>query len=356
MTTRNDLLDAARRATEVIADFHLKDRINDGYTRIDPALLASMAEVTVMYKSLDKLLGGFLREGDSPGILVNVARPRGLIHMTCAHELGHYFLGHESSADETVDFGTHADIKERQANHFAYSLLAPQWLVASIMRLKGWTRTDLEVPSVVYQLSLRLGTSYTATVWSLVRCKLLQHSAADSLLSQPPKGLKQSLLDGRTLSDANADVWQLDISDRDRILEPGYGDLFVLDLPNHAGSGHLWSVDELSSEGFTLRPFVRDARIHSRQQNSEHPVGGGKSTIRYLLETPESFERSESESDERSRPAQRRQLISMQEKSPWSTSPSRIDRFSVSAEFEQMRGGLSTAEKDLRLATVRDMK
>ncbi|CAM8819495.1 ImmA/IrrE family metallo-endopeptidase [Burkholderia pseudomallei] len=354
MTTRNDLLDAARRATEVIADFHLKDRIKDGYTRIDPALLASMAEVTVMYKPLDKLLGGFLREGDSPGILVNVARPRGLVHMTCAHELGHYFLGHESTADETVDIGTNADIKERQANHFAYSLLAPQWLVASIMRLKGWTRSDLEVPSVVYQLSLRLGTSYTAAVWSLVRCKLLQQNAADSLLSQPPKGLKQSLLDGRALSDANADVWLLDISDRDRILEPGYGDLFALDLPNHAGSGHLWSVDELSCEGFTLKPFVRDARIHPRQPKSEHPIGGGKSTMRYLLETPETFEYREGE--ERCPPAQRRQLISMQEKSPWSAAPSNIDRFSVSTEFELMSDGLSTAEKDLRLAAVRDMQ
>lgn len=46
MTTRNDLLTAARRASEVINDFSVKDRISDGYTRIDPAKIACDAEVS----------------------------------------------------------------------------------------------------------------------------------------------------------------------------------------------------------------------------------------------------------------------------------------------------------------------
>ncbi|MGT2458979.1 ImmA/IrrE family metallo-endopeptidase [Cupriavidus basilensis] len=135
---RDELLEAARRAAEVLDEFSVRNRIKEGYTRVDPTQLASEADVTVMFRPLDKLLGGFLREESEAGILVNVLRPRGLVHMTCAHELGHYFLGHESTTDETVDIGMSAHLVERQANQFAYSLLAPRWLVVAIMNLKRW--------------------------------------------------------------------------------------------------------------------------------------------------------------------------------------------------------------------------
>jgi Zn-dependent peptidase ImmA (M78 family) len=355
MKKHNKLLDSARRAAEVITDFRLKDRFSDGYTRIDPALLACKAEVTVMYRPLEKLLGGFIREDGSPGILVNSARPRGLVHMTCAHELGHFFLGHDSTADETIDFGKHAQFSEQQANHFAYSLLAPQWLVASVMRLKGWTRADLEIPLVIYQLSLRLGTSYTAMVWSLYRSLLLTAEAVQQLLKYTPKQLKQGLLGGRELPDANADVWFLNSSDRDRILEPGYGDRFVIDLPNHAGSGHLWSVSELASEGFILEPFLLDARTEPRPSVSDTTIGGGKPTIRYALYTPDSFHHVEYSPD---RPAQiqHRKLIAMQEKTPWSNDIRPNDEFSFSTEFEEIKDGFSTAERARRIAAVRDIE
>ncbi|KCV36894.1 toxin-antitoxin system, toxin component domain protein, partial [Bordetella bronchiseptica 00-P-2796] len=41
------------------------------------------------------------------------------------------------------------------------------------------------------------------------------------------------------------DVWILNKADKDRIIEPASNDRFVLDLPNHAAAGHLWTVDEL---------------------------------------------------------------------------------------------------------------
>ena len=219
---RDELLEAARRAAKVLGEFSVRDRIKEGYTRVDPTQLASEADVTVMFRPLDKLLGGFLREDGEAGILVNVLRPRGLVHMTCAHELGHYFLGHESTTDETVDIGMSAHLIEQQANQFAYSLLAPQWLVVTIMNLKRWSKSHLENPFIVYQLSLRLGMSFEAMTWSLVRLRFISQISASRTLAQKPKAMK---LDALNIQDASVkvpgDVWVLDKSDKDRIIEPG---------------------------------------------------------------------------------------------------------------------------------------
>lgn len=356
MTRRNYLLTAAKRASEVIHDFAVKQRIAEGYTRIDPAVIASEADVTVMYRPFDQLLGGFLREGGASGIIVNVARPRGLVHMTCAHELGHYFLGHESTTDKTVDHGAVALLVEQQANYFAYSLLAPQWLVVATMKRKGWKRTDLPDPSVVYQLSLRLGTSFTATVWSLVRLGFLSNDTAEHLAKHTPKHIKQEPLGGLDLVDPNADVWVLDASDRDQVLEPGCGDQFVVDLPNHAGAGYLWSIDELRSEGFVLKPFVRDARTISQPRHEDVLVGGSVATTRYALHSPESLRAGDQASDGNVPVCPKRHVISVCETTPWSLMRESNDTFSLGAEFDVIKDGFSQPERERRIAAARDIQ
>lgn len=349
MTRRDELLTAARRAYEVISDFEVKKRIEAGYTRVDPELIAELADVVVLYRSMDRLLGGFLREQDSAGIIVNFARPRGLVHMTCAHELGHYFLGHDSTADDTVEHGNRARLVEQQANHFAYSLLAPQWLVASTMRQKGWNRADLRNPAVVYQLSLRLGTSYSAMVWSLVRIAFLSDPDAGKVASAEPKTLKRKALGGEAPQQPTKDVWVLDASDRDRILEPGDGDEFVVDLPNHAGAGHLWSIDELRSEGFALKPFVRDGRTSGQAAATRIIVGRGPKTLRYTLTASRAAESPEEEVSL----GTKRHLIAMRETTPWEPGATPHDEFSFGAEFELIKDGLSRSERDRRLLGAR---
>ncbi|WP_322038392.1 ImmA/IrrE family metallo-endopeptidase [Burkholderia cenocepacia] len=350
---RDDLLQAGRRAAEVLNEFRAKDRIRDGYTRVDPAQLASEADVTVMFRPLEKLLGGFLREDGEAGILVNVLRPRGLVHMTCAHELGHYFLGHESNTDETVDIGTNAALVEQQANQFAYSLLAPRWLVIAVMRMKGWSKGHLNNPAIVYQLSLRLGTSLEAMTWSLVRLGLLSTLSATRILGQKPKALKLAALNIDDMSaKAPGDVWILDKTDKDRIIEPASTDRFVVDLPNHAAAGHLWTVDELRCEGFTLEPFVQDARVVSGREDRPIRVGGlgAGTTMRYAL-TPTIDFSSDSTIDHK-----RRSTISVHETAPWSHESEIQDSLAFSAEFDDVNGGLSRPERARRLNSVRGIE
>ena len=112
MSKREALLSAARRASEILEEFDAKERISAGYTRVDAELIASASDVVVLYRKLDLLLGGFLREGNAVGIIINWDRPQGLVHMTCAHELGHFALGHQSTSDLTVDVGENAEMVE----------------------------------------------------------------------------------------------------------------------------------------------------------------------------------------------------------------------------------------------------
>lgn len=355
MNEREALLSAARRASEILDEFEAKKRVSEGYTRVDAELIASASDVVVLYRKLDLLLGGFLREDGAPGIIVNWDRPRGLVHMTCAHELGHFALGHESTSDVTVDVGRNAAIVEQQANQFAYALLAPAWLVAATMRQKSWSRSHLRRPAIVYQLSLRLGISYKAMVWSLVRLGHLAIADANQIVNTQPISLKREALDGRSPNESKKDVWLLNSSDRDRILEPAMGDQFIFELPNHAGSGHLWSIDEVQSEGFTLQPFVRDARQEGKTPNRPVVVGGDGSPMRYELMAEAASVESTAEDNEetRSELVSKRHSLAVRESTPWRSASNTTDAFSLAAEFKVLKTGFPQPERERRLAESR---
>ncbi|ROR21403.1 Zn-dependent peptidase ImmA (M78 family) [Comamonas sp. BIGb0124] len=351
------LLDAARRASEVLEEFEAKKRMEAGYTRIDAEQIAGAADVVVMYRKFERLLGGFLEEDGIPGIIVNWDRPRGLVHMTCAHELGHFSLGHASTSDITVDIPKEANLVERAANQFAYALLAPSWLVVQTMRRHRWARSHLRIPAIVYQMSLRLGMSYKAMVWSLNRLGHLSVSESLEIVDTQPIGLKHDVL-GTAPNNSRSDVWLLTDADRGRILEPGLGDQMVFDLPNHAGSGHLWTIDEARSEGFMLKPFVRDACIAPQPRAADIVVGGAGSTLRYELTTPPvSPTAGESDPDGTVQSLDSKQrAISLTERTPWDSERDAIGQFSLFAEFERLGNGLPQAERDRRLTRTRQAR
>ncbi|WP_321881762.1 ImmA/IrrE family metallo-endopeptidase [Burkholderia cepacia] len=353
MKTDDDaLMGAARRATEILEEFEVKKRIEAGYTRIDAEYIASASNVVVMYRKLELLLGGFLLEDDTPGIIVNWDRPRGLVHMTCAHELGHFALGHESTSDTTVDVSKNAALVERTANQFAYALLAPSWLVAQTMRRQGWGRNSLRNPAIVYQMSLRLGMSYKAMVWSLNRLGHLSVSDALEIVDVQPIALKRDILGGAAPNNPRSDVWMLTDADRDRILEPGLGDQIVFDLPNHVGSGHLWSIDNAHSEGFLLKPFVRDARLVPPRRGAGISVGGDGSTLRYELTSSLNLPSLGEGDDNEVVPTlgARKRTISLNERAPWRPEQATIRQLSLFTEFERLEDGLPQPERDRRLA------
>lgn len=328
MTLRDRLLNASKKADAVHRDLNSAARIKAGYARVDPVAMAEEVGVVVMSQPMDKLLGAFLRE-ERPGILINTERPVGMRHMTCAHELGHFFLGHVTTADEHLEYGSKSDVREREANSFAYTLMAPKWLVQHAMRLKGWGQEAFESPATIYQLSLRLGISYSAMVWGLNRLKALPDEQAERMAQVHPKTLKQLALPSGVQAPSKSDVWLLDARDKDWVIEPRSTDRFILRLPSHATAGYLWSAEELQAEGFTLKPVVVDAR--TQQPRSMPPLVGGALDDLYTLERP----------SEEGEAGPSKAAIRLHESQPWSKGAKPVDCFALKMEFEQLTLGLS---------------
>lgn len=321
---------AAQQAIDVFRNSGCRARLEDGYTRVDPFQIASWAGVTVILRPLDKLLGAFIRQSKS-GILINVARSAGLVHMTCAHELGHFFAGHDTTADETVDYGKTASTKEKEAEWFAYQLLVPRLVVATVMKKKGWSLASLNEPLVLYQLALRLGVSYSAAAWSLNRQNLIDRSTVTRLLRIQPADIKRSLI-GADLPNPQKEVWLLDEKDRTLVLEPRPEDQLVLRLKSNASAGYIWSPKEAAGEGFLISP-VEGQSLHSKAP--EDLVIGAPVTLDYLI----SQERSEAEeSDNKSH-------FSLEEHRPWSKGAPPCASYQATASFERLQPGLTRAAK-----------
>jgi Zn-dependent peptidase ImmA (M78 family) len=336
MTLRDRLLNASTRAKDVHRDAGSEIRIANGFSRIDPLRLAEDAGLAVMAQPLEKLLGAFLREERS-GILLNSERPIGMMHMTCAHELGHYFLGHLTTADEHIDYTESDAATEQEANQFAYSLMAPRWLVLRAIRAKGWGSADLLHPSVVYQLSLRLGISFTAMAWALARLKFISNTAASTLSLTKPKTLKEAVLPSTVSLSKSADVWVLDSRDKDWVIEPRSTDHFVVNLPSHAGAGYLWSSEELASEGFTLSPVLVDAR---QQKRTEPPLVGGSGEDSYLLSGPTGDVSAATKAE-----------IHLRETRPWLPGDDPTSELALKMQFEVTEPGLTegTRRREIEL-------
>ncbi|WP_081055585.1 MULTISPECIES: ImmA/IrrE family metallo-endopeptidase [Burkholderia cepacia complex] len=325
MTVRDEMFAVGRKVSEVLEATDARHRIADGYTRIDPFSVASLESVPVMVRPLDRLLGAFLRESQ-PGILVNGERPAGLVHMTCAHELGHYFLGHETTTDHSIDYDASASLKERQADWFAYLLLTPRWLLAKLMTLKNWNTSSLKNPVVVYQLSLRMGVSYTGTVWSLHRQKLISLDEAKRLVRVSPKDIKRAIAPFALDDPRIEDVWLLDERDRDLILEPRVQDRFVVDLPSRISAGYMWSLDEAASDGFELQPALVDSREESVPGDDIQV--GGTHPLRYTLEHDGAASVPEVK-------------LEFHESQPWQDEEIADTSFGLEAKFESIELGLT---------------
>lgn len=281
----------------------------------------------LLLRPFQGLLGAYLSD-PAPGVLITTQRPMSIQRFTAAHELGHFSLQHQPSLDDESILrrmplaGQSGDnFQEVEADAFAVAFMMPRWLIGWHADRQGWTVSDLQRANIVYQLALRIGASYEATCWTLVRHRLIQQTLARELLQTQPRALKVALLETYQPQDYRGDVWLLTERDAGTRIDGSRNDLFVLRLEEHSGGGYLWDIDQLKASGFGI---VRD------ELEAIDGEGVGGPVIRRVTAAP---------------PDTHRGCMSLDERRPWDPelplSSLKVD-FDLTGPEEE---GLSRAER-----------
>lgn len=226
------------------------------HERIDVFDALAWLDVRVIFKPLDGLLGAYIR-GDQPGVMISTRRPLSVQRFTAAHELGHAVMNHEPSLDSPDVLrraaynqksprinGFASYLQEIEADAFAGAFLLPNWLITHHAQKHGWSRSDFAQEETVYQLSLRCGASYQATVWALERNNVINAVTRERLLNVKPKQIKQRIGHVREAAETRNDAWVLNEGDHRADIAINVGDTVTVDLRQKAGAGYLWMPKE----------------------------------------------------------------------------------------------------------------
>jgi uncharacterized protein DUF955 len=128
--------------------------------------IASSIGVEIQFMDLPSLEGMFYRGPDPKVILPSLKhRPRGRVVFSCAHELGHFDLGHGTRVDKYVEGegsdGGDFSLEELAANTFASTLLMPRPAVLARFSCRDWTvngASAIELYRVATELDVGYGT------------------------------------------------------------------------------------------------------------------------------------------------------------------------------------------------------
>jgi Zn-dependent peptidase ImmA (M78 family) len=218
----------------------VRERITATHERVDVFDALAWLDVRVIFKPLDGLLGAYIR-GDQPGVMISTRRPLSVQRFTAAHELGHAVMDHEPSLDSPNVLrraaysqkapkisGFASYLQEIEADAFAGTFLLPNWLITHHAQKHGWSRADLSREETVYQLALRCGASYQATVWALERNNIISLDARVQLLGVKPKQIKQRIGHVRAAAETKYDAWVLNEGDNSADIPINVGDTVTM--------------------------------------------------------------------------------------------------------------------------------
>lgn len=216
---------------------------------IDIFSIIESDNVVLNFQPLGNLAGAYIPpqgEGIPPGILINEKLPLTKQRYSAAHEYCHYLRNDGMSTDTQEEMFNLSSYKrsdsERIAETFAAVFLMPRTLVSAVM-----DKLDMRVGDVtaeqVYTLSLRLGTSYSATVNQLFSLGFIPEILKQRLLNITPKAIKERL--GSTgLENSWNDVWHLSKADHGEWIQPRPGDVISFGLEENPTTGYIWSFNE----------------------------------------------------------------------------------------------------------------
>lgn len=209
----------------------------------------------LVFKPLKNLLGAtVVIDRRNKGIIVTTNRGLSVQRFTIAHELGHILLSHSSHFDffneeinDSLKMSTHDE--EDAAQVFASEILAPSRAIHRLAFLHGWAKKDISDPKVIYQISLRLGVSFQACCWALVRSKDVKEEEARKIIEKTKvNDLKKEQLPCQLKIDPWSDVWTLSEADTGSFIEAGKEDMFIVRLSEKSSSGYLVDFQGIQEE------------------------------------------------------------------------------------------------------------
>ena len=322
MNYREATLRGTRGASEALSHLGLKTKIKEGLQQIDVFDCLKRLDVVTVCRPLDGLLGAYTTHGQTHGVMVSTNRRLPIQRFTAAHELGHFWLKHGTSIDSEESINNARSIKgnapfsEVEAEAFASEFILPKSLVGYTIRRQNYAKSELKNPEIIYQLSLRLGASYSATRVAMQNHNFLSLQDSSRAASVSPKLIKQTLLKELGLSASHPDVFHLTEKDNGSYILSGPEDTIIIDLQEHSTSGYSWT--EIPSSAnintlFDIHKIASESRI------------GGLSQRKLVLQGNEVAQ------------------INTQEKRPWDVGGKPINNFEVTLDFRGQESGLPRA-------------
>ncbi|MGH7139882.1 MAG: ImmA/IrrE family metallo-endopeptidase [Pirellulales bacterium] len=128
--------------------------------------VASSIGIEVQFLDSPSLEGMFYRGPDPKVFLPSLKhRPRGRVAFSCAHELGHFDLGHGTRVDkylgENEDRRREFSLEEAAADVFASTFLMPRPAVLARFSCRGWSlvrTTEVDLYRIAVELDVGYGT------------------------------------------------------------------------------------------------------------------------------------------------------------------------------------------------------
>lgn len=282
--TRNErrkaILRGIKSAKEAHASLGSADRIGKDSWLVDVFSVIDEFRLPLLFRPLKGLLGAFVPK-PYPGIIINSDRQRTLQRITAAHEFGHFFMEHKPSVDSvligrmpTIEPDDHPELgfQEIEAEAFASEFLLPKWLLIFHLERQGYTPQDLVNPHVVYQISLRVGASYKATVWALHSHSMLMLATALDLAKIQPKALKQEIDQDHFLENSWANVWVLNSADDGTVIDANPDDLIYYSSKELVTSGYSLSTSEIKNAEIISDHYSKIANPNQIGANPEREL------------------------------------------------------------------------------------
>jgi len=227
--------------------------------------IAATIGVEVRFLDAPSLEGMFLKD-PHPTVLVPSLnhRPRGRVSFTCAHEIGHFQLGHGTVVDEYLEGDAEARPKsdeEFAADTFASSLLMPRQAVLQRFLVRGLEPSDADAQTL-FTIAGELDVGYETLLKHM--CWGLELAGNDWLQDRrrtKPKEFRAAILgskDSRRLVVAGEHWPQLplDLEVGDYVAMPTALSVEVPALLEPAPAGMLWNVYRAKTPAPPVSPSV----------------------------------------------------------------------------------------------------